>query len=252
MGLTIHPIVTGWIGSFQNRLTNCRDDGKVIKTPATCFLIQGAEKKVMVDIGMCDSERASKWHHGGSVQEPGQAIHEQLPKFGLSASDIDIIIFTHLHWDHCQNLDKFPQATLYVHEKEWQFAHAPIPPYYNSYEHPILGIKPPFLGRDFELVRGEKEILPGITVFPTPGHSPGSQSVQVITDKGRYVIAGDAVMCNANLEGDPKKHMRFFPIGRYVDFFAMWNSFQDIADRADVVLPGHETAIIDKVFPENG
>ncbi len=250
MSLTIRPILTGWIGSFQNRLTNCRDDGKVIQTPSVCWLLEGAEKNILVDTGMCDSERASKWHHGGSVQEPGQAIHDQLPKFGLSPADIEIIIFTHLHWDHVQNLDKFPQAKLYAHKKEWQFANAPIPPYYNSYEHPVLGIKPPFYGRVFELVEGEEEILPNVTVFPTPGHSPGSMSVQVITDKGRYVIAGDAVMCNANMEGDPKKHMRYFPIGRYTNFFEMWKSFEEIDKRADVVLPGHEAAILEKeVYP---
>lgn len=250
MSLTIRPIITGWIGSFQNRLTNCREDGKAVKLPSVCWLIEGAQKPILIDTGMCDSERASRWHHSGSVQEPGQAVHEQLFKFGLAPEDIQIIIFTHLHWDHVQNLDKFPDATLYVHQREWEFANAPIPPYYNSYEHPILGITPPFLRRAFELIDGEDEIVPGITVFPTPGHSPGSMSVQVKTAKGNYVIAGDAVMCNKNLEGDPDKHMRYFPIGRYVNFFEMWKSFKEIDTRADFVLPGHEPAIVEKdIYP---
>lgn len=250
MGLKIRPINTGWIGSFQNRLTNCHEDGKVIKTPSLCFLIEGGDKLVLVDTGMCDSERASKWHHGGSVQQPGEAIQDQLPKYGYKTEDVDVIIFTHLHWDHCQNLDQFPNAKLYVHEKEWQFAMAPIPPYYNSYEHPVLGITPPFLNREFNLCKGEEEILPGITVFPTPGHSPGSMSVQVKTDNGRYVLAGDAVMCGMNMKPNPKKRTKYFPIGRYTDIFEMWESFEYIERMADVVVPGHESKVLDyELFP---
>ncbi|MBL0290815.1 MAG: hypothetical protein IPQ15_09135 [Betaproteobacteria bacterium] len=83
MSLTIHAINTGWIGSFQNRLTNCRMDGVKVMTPSLCWLVTGGEKNVLVDTGMCDTERANKWHHAGSKQEPGEAIHEQLPKFGL-------------------------------------------------------------------------------------------------------------------------------------------------------------------------
>lgn len=245
-GLTIRVINTGWIGSFQNRLTNCYQDGERIKTPSLVFLIEGGEKTILVDTGMCDSERASKWHHGGSEQTPGQGIHEQLPALGYQPDDIDIIIFTHLHWDHVQNLDKFPKSKLIVHETEWQFAMAPIPPYYHSYEHPIIGIESPFLRREFQLVKGEEEIIPGVVVFPTPGHSPGSMSVQVTTQEGRYVIAGDAVMCDENMAGDPKKGLKYKPIGRYTNIFEMWDSFEYIEQMADFVMAGHEKKLLDR------
>ena len=69
MSLTIHAINTGWIGSFQNRLTNCRMDGVKVMTPSLCWLVTGGEKNVLVDTGMCDTERANKWHPAGSKQE---------------------------------------------------------------------------------------------------------------------------------------------------------------------------------------
>jgi N-acyl homoserine lactone hydrolase len=255
MNLTIHAINTGWIGSFQNRLTNCRQDGVKVMTPSLCWLITGGERNVLVDTGMCDTERANRWHHAGSTQKPGEAIHEQLPKFGLKASDIDLIIFTHLHWDHVQNLDKFPRAELVCHEKEWQFAMAPIPSYWHSYEHPVLGVTPPFHGREFRLLKGEaeQEILPGISAFWTPGHSPGSMSVAVETAGGPHVIAGDAVMCYDNLRGDLAKKQKFLAIGRYTDIFQVFDSLQLIVDRAggvmERVLPGHDASIVGGQWP---
>jgi len=108
------------------------------------------------------------WHHPGSRQEPGEAIHEQLKHIGINPSDIELVIFTHLHWDHCHNLNKFPNARLVVSAQEHAFALDPIPPYYKSYEHHKLGKRAPFIGAQFEVVDGEAEILPGITVFPSP------------------------------------------------------------------------------------
>lgn len=255
MSLTIHAINTGWIGSFQNRLTNCRMDGVKVMTPSLCWLITGGEKKVLVDTGMCDTERANKWHHAGSRQEPGEAVHQQLGKFGLKVADIDVIIFTHLHWDHVQNLSQFPDAELVCHEKEWQFAMAPIPSYWHSYEHPIIGAVPPFQGREFRLLKGdaEQEILPGISAFFTPGHSPGSMSVAVETADGPYVIAGDAVMTYDNLRGDPAKRQKFLPIGRYTDIFQVFDSLERILNRAggvmEHVLPGHDATIVGQKWP---
>jgi glyoxylase-like metal-dependent hydrolase (beta-lactamase superfamily II) len=60
------------------------------------------------------------------------------------------------------------------------------------------------------------------------------------------VIAGDAVFVQENLKGDPKHLLEFIPIGRYINYFDMWNSFKEIKRRADIVLPGHDPSVFDK------
>ena len=64
------------------------------------------------------------------------------PSFCLSlihiSSDVDIVLFTHLHWDHVFYLDKFPQARFICNEVEWNYAHNPIPLRYKSYCRPII------------------------------------------------------------------------------------------------------------------
>jgi N-acyl homoserine lactone hydrolase len=245
----IRPIKTGTIvvdkGAY---ITRGIDLGKEVEIPATAWYLTDGEHKIMVDIGMCHTPLAN-WHHPGSRQEPGEAIHEGLRSVGVAPSEIELIIFTHLHWDHCHNLDRFPGARLIVNALEYAFAMDPIPPYYKSYEHPKLGKRPPFAGRTFETIEKEVEVLPGIRVFPTPGHSPGHQSVAVATKGGVHVIAGDAVFAYDNLE-PASEHLPFTVMGRFMDIVASWRSLEEIARRADVVLPGHDSRTMEvDVYP---
>lgn len=247
MDLTIYPLNTGFISIFKGfHATQGRGIDHRMEIPATTWYIDGTPQKVLVDTGMCDTERANRWHHKGSRQT--QPITEALARIGVQPEDIDIVIFTHLHWDHCANMKAFVNARFIVHQVELDFALNPLPPYYRSYEATALGIVPPFAGVEFDVVNGEEEVLPGIVVFPTPGHSPGHQSVAVETAEGTYVIAGDAVFVYENLEGDLDRQLPYIPIGRFVNFFDMWRSIEAIDQRADFVLPGHDSAVFDQEY----
>jgi N-acyl homoserine lactone hydrolase len=245
----IWPLKTGTIvvdkGAY---ITRGIDLGKEVDIPGTAWYVTDGKHKIMVDIGMCHTALAD-WHHHGSRQDPGEAIHERLKAIKVDPSEIEMIIFTHLHWDHCHNLDQFPNARLLVSAREYSFALDPIPPYYKSYEYHKLGKRAPFIDRSFETVEGEMEALPGIQIFPTPGHSPGHQSVAVETEGGVHVIAGDAVFAYDNLE-PASKHLPFTIMGRFTDIVAAWHSLEEIARRADVVLPGHDMKTTKvKVYP---
>ena len=63
---------------------------------------------------MAYTERADKYHHHGSYQPEGMAIADQLAKIGYKPEDIDIVVFTHLHWDHCFYMDKFTNAKFFM------------------------------------------------------------------------------------------------------------------------------------------
>jgi len=245
----IRPLKTGTIivdkGAYVTRGKGLGED---LEIPATAWYLTDGRHKIMVDTGMCHTELAD-WHHKGSWQNPGEAVQERLRAIGVDPSEIELIIFTHLHWDHVHNLKHFPNAKMVVNAREYAFALDPIPPFYKSYEHPKLGIKAPFADIDVETIEGESELLPGITVFPTPGHSPGHQSVAVNTEGGVHVIAGDAVFSYDNLEPE-SGHLTFTIMGRFMDIVASWRSLEEIVRRADVVLPGHDNRTMDvEVYP---
>ena len=74
------------------------------------------------------------------------AIADQLAKIRYKPEDIDIVVFTHLHWDHCFYMDKFTNAKFYVKQEGIRICDGSIPLYYKSYEAPQLGITRPFEG----------------------------------------------------------------------------------------------------------
>jgi N-acyl homoserine lactone hydrolase len=249
---TITPLKTGTImvdkGAYITRGIGL---GREVKIPATAWYLTDGQHRIMVDTGMCHTQLAER-HHKGSWQDPGEAVHEKLLATGVDPAEIELIIFTHLHWDHFHNLDKFPNARFVVNKQELAFALDPIPPYYKSYEHHKLGMKAPFVDVPMDTLEGESELLPGITVFPTPGHSPGHQSVAVNTEAGLHVIAGDAVFSYDNLE-PADENLEFTIMGRFMDIVASWRSLEEIVRRADVVLPGHDIRVMDvEIYPRKG
>ena len=244
----IIPLDTGVITVDQGAYcTLGRGIGKKVDIPATAWYLTNGTEHLLVDTGMCDTERANKWHHEGH-QPAGGRIDEQLwRRAQVRPEAISAIFFTHLHWDHCANMKLFCNATYYVQARELEFAlDPPLPPYYRSYEAPILGLEAPFANCSFTTVDGELAYNDAITLFPTPGHSVGHQSVVVRTAAGAIVIAGDAVFVEENLKGDPTQLLEFIPIGRYINYFDMWNSFKEIKRRAGLVLPGHDARVFNR------
>ena len=237
---TIRQIQTGW--QFLDKgqyATYGQGHGQVIKHPVFSFLIEGEGNRILVDTGMSDTEHSVRFHHDG-LQEQGQAIQDQLAKVGLEPDDVDIVIFTHLHWDHCYNLDKFQRPRLLVSDAEYRFALDPIPFYWKSYEAPQTGLVRPFEGRKFELLRGDEEITKGVRVFPTPGHSVGHLAVEVDTSSGKYVIAGDLAYLIENFERDEARGWPLTPPGRFANIVDWWRSMELVKERADHILLSHD------------
>jgi glyoxylase-like metal-dependent hydrolase (beta-lactamase superfamily II) len=254
---TIRPLCTGYI---HTSLGNCIYHESVHKyyegmeghldTPIVVFLLEGGGHKVLVDTGMSSTEIANRLHIEGSWQPEGYAIQDQVGKVGIQPEEIDTIILTHLHWDHCYNIDKFPNADIYVQKAEWDFAHDPTPVYYRIYEHPKWNLKPRYAGmeRRFQLVVGEKEIFPGIMVYPSPGHSIGHQTVAVATKDGVFHICGDLIFLYENLHGHEDIAFELTPPARYQNLPAWWTSVLELKTRArdeKFILPCHDPKIED-------
>jgi len=217
--------------------------------------IGGAKKKILVDAGPPDLERSLKYHPYSKSQplKPEQNMVAQLAKAKVKPEEIDIVILTHLHWDHVGRVAEFPNAEFIVSREELRFALDPPPCLYVAYEALQLGMEPMFL-KVIERIRTidmkEKEIVEGVTVIPLPGHTPGSIGVVVDTERGPYVIAGDAVMKYGNLEGAREESQRYLMLGIYTDMEATWKSFERVDEivKGDLfrVIPGHDPRVFEK------
>ncbi len=256
---TIRPINTGFVPTYpkqyhyhhsvHNFIEGIKDEKEAL--PVITFLVEGNGTRILVDTGMAWTERADKYHHPGSIQEPGEAIYEQFERLGIPCDSVDFVLFTHMHWDHIFYMEYFKNATFIAHEREYAFALNPIPLYYKSYEHPFLGITRPFENIKVETIHGEEEILDGVRCFETFGHSPGHMSVEVDTAKGRYILGGDSAFRIGNFNAIPEIGYTITPPGRFANIIEAWRSLEIQKERAenlDRILLSHETALLDRMI----
>ena len=198
MSLTIRPLNSGYIPtkpleywyhfSCKKYVEKMGITNESDQLPDMTFLIEGGDQLILVDTGMSWTAHADKYHHGPSLQRPGiDDIESRLAQVGYKPSDVDIVLFTHLHWDHIFYLEKFTKARFICNEVEWDYAHNPVPLHYKSYCRPIIAkdgdvtcgdqfIAPydqPGVYERFETVKGEVEIAPGVSVYESFGHCPG-------------------------------------------------------------------------------
>ncbi len=247
----IYPLDVGDCEMDRSESLLRRGMGQRVQTKFIAWYLTDGKQKVLVDTGLPDEAFARQWHpYNNPRVATGQRMENALAAHGVRPEEIDLILWTHLHWDHAGKPELFRKAEFAVSREELRYAIAPCPIHYVAYEAVQLGLEPTFLKvlpRTRLLDMVEQEILPGLRMIPTPGHSIGSMSAVVSTTAGPYVITGDAVSCYENLAGDPTRKLPYIPTGIFVDLMAMWNSMARIdtaaAFQKDHILPGHEAQV---------
>ena len=150
-------------------------------------------------------------------------------------------------------MKRFKNARYIAPKAEIEMAYNPLPLYYRTYEANI-GVEQAYAGCVFEAVEDECEVLPGITMFHTPGHSVGHMAVSVATSAGDICVVGDAIFVERNLEPNPAESWRYWVPARFVNSYEGWKSVEAIDKRADYVLPCHDADANARsdVFPYEG
>jgi N-acyl homoserine lactone hydrolase len=142
------------------------------------WLVRHPEATILVDTGTADGPLPEDVEKLAILRTP---ILEVLAGIGVEPDEIDVVINCHLHADHAGGNVHFPHARILVQPAELAAAREP------DYSVPAaLNLD----GGRYDEREGEHEPLPGIRIVPTPGHSPGHQSVAIDTDSGRLLLAG--------------------------------------------------------------
>lgn len=177
----------------KSMMTYLMGMGTSIPIGVYIWLVAGASKYVLIDTG-CSADFLS------SIGFPAKQISTQekeLEKVGLTVDDIEMVILTHLHVDHARDAEKFKNAKFVVQKSELEFA---------AHPHPIQAGWFVELPKDrLQVVDGDQEILEGIRVLHTPGHTPGGQSVLIEADHGPICICG---LCSILENIHPPEQMR--------------------------------------------
>ena len=156
--------------------------------PVHGFLVKHPAGAGIVDTGYGSNTELIKDYR--AVNTP---VAEALRQHDVDPSDIRWIINTHLHFDHSGQNAVFPHAPLFVQRAEYDRRNDPD---YTVVE--WLN----YAGARWELLDGEQEIVPGVRVVTTPGHTPGHQSIEVDTTAGPALMTGDACWTVKMFEGE--------------------------------------------------
>jgi glyoxylase-like metal-dependent hydrolase (beta-lactamase superfamily II) len=235
----IHPIVMGTKVFDKSMMTYQFGQGTQYTIPIYCWYLEGGDKKVLVDTGEMGPIRSAERERaiGGRIY----TFEEGLARWDLRPGDIDVVIHTHLHNDHCENDYKCVNARIYVHELELARIHDPHPLDYRYNEEFLLEVE---ANGQIEPVNSDREILPGIRVVHTPAHTEGGMSILIDTPDGTAMITGFCVI-HENL--DPPKQVRamemeVIPPGTHVNVYEAYDILKRARTMADILLPLHEPA----------
>jgi|HubBroStandDraft_1064217.scaffolds.fasta_scaffold04687_2 glyoxylase-like metal-dependent hydrolase (beta-lactamase superfamily II) len=156
------------------------DEQNRIETGLNSLLVRTGEKNVLIETGIGNklSERLVQIY-----TQPAKLL-DNLHAAGVAPEEIDIVINTHLHFDHCgwntvrrgdQVVATFPNAKYYVQKKEWEHGRLQLERDAISYMSP--NYDPLLETGQMVLLNGDQEIVPGISVKVFPGHTANMQAV---------------------------------------------------------------------------
>jgi len=169
------------------------DDRNRIRLSLTCLLIRTGRHNVLVETGIGDKFDARSQDIYGIVHST--TLLAELEKLRLRPEDIDVVINTHLHFDHCgwntrrqdgKVVATFPRARYFVQRGEWEWALRPTERDRASYIEEFFAPAAP----QTEFLEGDAEVLPGIRVEVMPGHTRNLQCVRIGgQERGAYFIS---------------------------------------------------------------
>lgn len=164
-----------------------------------CYLIQSKRRNVLVDTGLGNKLNA-KWRDVYAVKKDG-ALLEELARVGVSPDDVDVVILTHLHFDHAGGATTvdddgvlritFPKATYFAQRRDWLDATRPNERTRGGYQpEDFLLLKE--TGR-LRLLEGDRFVTKNVSLVVTGGHTTAHQVVRVASRRRVGYFPGDII-----------------------------------------------------------
>jgi glyoxylase-like metal-dependent hydrolase (beta-lactamase superfamily II) len=178
------------------------DASNLVPLGLNSVVVRTGSKTVLIETGVGNklSERMVKIYG-----QPAQLL-EKLSAAGIAPDDVDIVINTHLHFDHCgwntvrkgdEIVATFPKAKYFVQEGEWKHAHENQR---DAVSYITENYDPLVESGQMTLLRGDAEIVPGVSVRVYPGHTRDMQAVLVQSGGKTACYVSDLIPTSAHLD----------------------------------------------------
>lgn len=243
----VYAIQYGVIKAFKvAALIANADTSRRLDISMMVWLLKGpGGRNVLVDAGFRRDDLVQRWKPSEFLK-PSEAV----ARFGVKPEDVTDLIVSHVHWDHLDGADLFPNARIWIQKEEYEHH---VDSTGKRLANAIDAADAMMLAKlrndgRVTLVDGDaREILPGITVYTGGKHTFQSQYAGVRTTTGTVVIASDNMYLYENLE-------RHVPISQTLDAasnLAAQERMTKIASSPRLIVPGHDPAVFER-FPSPG
>lgn len=187
---TVTALKTASLTVPKAAMTYMSGFGETINLPVWVAAIEGNGMKMLLDTGIRYHDKWNQKIHP-VWNEPDENIENALSEIGWSLKDVDVVINSHLHYDHAENNTLFKNAQFVVSRTEWEYAKDPIPSQRILYDFEWTDESIDVM--NYQLISvDDYDLFPGLRIIQTPGHSRGHQSIILNTKEGLLCIAGDA------------------------------------------------------------
>jgi glyoxylase-like metal-dependent hydrolase (beta-lactamase superfamily II) len=174
-----------------------------------------------------------------------------LAALGAPAAELPDVVLTHLHFDHCGELSRFPQARFWLQQAEMAFWTGPSAGR-SSFRHVIMpedvaAVVRLNLQRRVRWVDGDETIAPGLSLHLVGGHTAGMQVVRIDTGNGIVVLASDSTHYYGNIEADRP----YSAVDSVSTAHAAFDRLRLLAGPDGDIVPGHDPAVMSR-YPGAG
>ena len=225
----------GPLSSSGAFVTWMKDWEKVVERNYYFWCLRNAGDTIVVDAGVAPRLSSEKQLTG--YKNPTRLLAD----IDVNADQVKHVIATHLHWDHVDGLNLFPNADIYVQQGEYNFwvkneiSRCPPLRFFLDERIKAKCEKIEKSGR-LKLLDGDQQILPGIECLLAPGHSVALQAVAINTAKGRAILGSDCGHFFRNFQEG-------WPSALIMDMVAWMRSFKKLRSQVaslDLLFPGHD------------
>jgi glyoxylase-like metal-dependent hydrolase (beta-lactamase superfamily II) len=224
----------GWREDLRRR------DGQIVAgvmVPAPVWLIEDARRVILVDTGVGDVDEIDRLHaNHGSIRwiverNEDQDLVAGLARHGVRPEDVELVVLSHLHFDHVGNNELFTRARFVVQRDELTMALAP--PRFSMFYYPEYRYKMTAILDRVDAIDGDVDIDPDVRLLKIGGHTPGCQATLVNTAAGSVCLTSDTMYNYRNIELD-------WPVGSFWDLPDLLRGMARMRHEADILVPQHD------------
>jgi glyoxylase-like metal-dependent hydrolase (beta-lactamase superfamily II) len=196
----LYALQNGFMGIERSGLFYGDFSGERMQIPVPCWLVRTTDATILFDTGLSPRAIPGLLRNDPLARftEADLLVH-RLDSIGLEASDVDMVVLSHLHYDHAGGAALFPKSELIAQKDEYSYAQYPASFFASFYYRKNFELP----GYTWRLLDGDTELVPGVTVLRTDGHTPGHQSLVVeLPDTGPIILAGDSCYWQEHLDSE--------------------------------------------------